>query len=140
MGVKECAENNDSLISMGKRSLRYYTKGRSCVPTAVLFIAKESTTYSKQGRKNKVLKKIGSSKLQMILVPTIINLFLLVGYMLNVSDIQDKVESWTPLINLAVQAVLGIAYAIIEGGIDKAAVNTGVTANDYTNPTDAGNV
>jgi hypothetical protein len=130
LGVKGCAGSNVSLINTGKRSLTSSWAGRLFVRPADAFTARELTTYSKR-RKNKMLKKIGSSKLQMILVPTIINLCLLVGYMLNVSDIQARVESWTPLINLGVQAVLGIAYAIIEGGIDKASVNTnGVTAYD----------
>lgn len=121
----DCAEKQDLKESLVKGLSPLFSK-MFYASNATSYTHKTETSHVKEvhspKRRKPMLKKIGSSKLQMILVPTIINICLLVGYIFDVQDIQSKVESWTPLINLVVQAVLGVAYAWIEGKVDAAAV------------------
>jgi len=126
--------NEISLKSSGNRLYKSLQVDSLYVQFARLRMHQELIIYL--NRRMTMLKKIGSSKLQMILVPTIINICLLIGYVFDIQDIQSKVESWTPLINLFVQAVLGIAYAFIEGAIDKAAVKVNVEVKnaDFETP------
>lgn len=67
------------------------------------------------------LKKLGSRKFQAFLIITVTNIIMLVGYLLNVANIQDIADSWMPAINLLVQAVTTIVYQLVEGAVDKEA-------------------
>lgn len=78
------------------------------------------------------LKKLSRTKLQAFLLATIMNIALLVGYVMDVQDIQSKVESWMPMVNMAVQTVLTLIYVWVEGAIDKEQVKaqTEVKSNE----------
>lgn len=66
-----------------------------------------------------LFQKYTSTKLQALIVATIMNVALLVGYVLDVQDIQSKVEAWMPMANLVVQTILTIAYQWARASVDK---------------------
>lgn len=76
------------------------------------------------------LAKLGRTKLQAVLLATIMNIALLVGYILNVQDIQEKVDAWMPMANMVIQTVLTVLYVWVEGSIDKAKVTAEVSTYD----------
>jgi hypothetical protein len=76
------------------------------------------------------LKKLGKTKLQAYLLASFINIALLIGYLLDLQDIQSKVEAWTPLVNTIIQVVLTIVYQMVEGSVDKASLQA--TGKEYT--------
>lgn len=82
------------------------------------------------------LKKLGRTKLQAVLLATIMNIALLIGYLLNVQDIQDKVDAWMPMANMVIQTVLTILYVWVEGSIDKAKVTAEVKDEEFKTSTD----
>lgn len=87
-------------------------------------------------RMREYLKKLGRTKLQMVLLATFVNLALLIGYVMNVQDIQEKVEAWTPLVNMGIQTVLTFLYVWVEGKIDVAKAQAEVKDDSYTTPTE----
>jgi len=65
------------------------------------------------------LTKLGSRKFQAFLIITATNIIMLVGYLLNIDNIQTIADSWMPVINLLVQAITTMVYQIVQGGVDK---------------------
>lgn len=71
------------------------------------------------------LKKLGRTKLQAVLLATVMNISLLVGYIFNVQDVQEKVDAWMPMVNVGIQTLLTFIYVWVEGSIDKARIQNG---------------
>lgn len=93
---------------------------------------------SYQSRRNKMktyLSKLSSTKLQALIIASIMNVALLVGYVMDVQDIQSKVDAWMPMANMVVQTILTIAYQWSRASVDKVELKSQATElND-----DAGN-
>ena len=85
------------------------------------------------------LKKLTRTKLQAYILATIMNIALLVGYVMDVQDIQSKVEAWMPMANMTVQTVLTLIYVWVEGSIDKEQVKAQAEVNNdsYTSREDS---
>lgn len=110
---------------------------KSFVHRVGVFIQKGLTIISRGNRKMKAyLKKLSRTKLQAYLLATIMNIALLVGYVMDIQDIQSKVEAWMPMANMTVQTVLTLIYVWVEGSIDKEQVkaqNPEVKTNEEFN-------
>jgi hypothetical protein len=123
MGVKGCVERNDLSQNSGRPLLKFSIREKLFARIAAVFTQKELTIYS---RRNKTMKsylgKLSSTKLQALIVASIMNVALLVGYVMDVQDIQSKVDAWMPMANLLVQTILTIAYQWTRASVDKAEI------------------
>lgn len=134
LGVREWdAEKKDSLPVGAKVSLISRWVDMCRVTSANVSMVKESTTYFHRRDKTMkaYLKKLTRTKLQAYLLATIMNIALLVGYVMDVQDIQSKVDAWMPMANMTVQTVLTLIYVWVEGSIDKEQIKAEVS-NDTT--------
>ena len=75
------------------------------------------------------LAKLGRTKFQAFLITTLTNIGLLIGYLMNVNDVQSEVSAYTPLFLGVSQLVAGAVYKWVEGSVDKARVR--VEVSDY---------
>lgn len=81
------------------------------------------------------LKKLSRTKLQAFILATIMNLALLIGYIMDVQDIQSKVDEWMPMANMGVQTILTFIYIWVEGKVDVAKAEKGKSNDDdFTTP------
>lgn len=120
LGVKECVERPISLTSMEKPLLRSSQVVGLSARSAVVLMRRALTIISRGNRTMRAyLKKLSRTKLQAYLLATIMNIALLVGYVMDIQDIQSKVEAWMPMANMTVQTVLTLIYVWVEGSIDK---------------------
>lgn len=120
-GLSWDAAKNVSLINTEKNSLISSWAGRLYALTVGVFIQKGLTTISRGNRTMKeYLKKLGRTKFQAFLIATFTNVSLIIGYVLDVSDVQSKVSAWAPLYLAGAQLIAGIVYQLIEGSRDKA--------------------
>lgn len=91
----------------------------------LIFYLRKAMKHPKISRRmskmKEYLKKLGSRKFQAFLIITVTNIVMLVGYLLNVANIQEIANQWMPIINLGVQALTTIVYQIVQGGVDKEA-------------------
>lgn len=133
MGVKGCVVNNDLSTNTEKRLLKSSQAGKSSVQPAGVFIQKGLIIISRGNSTMRAyLKKLSKTKLQAYLLATVMNIALLVGYVMDVQDIQSKVESWMPMVNMTVQTVLTLIYVWVEGSIDKEQIKAQAEVNNDT--------
>ncbi|MFD0673918.1 hypothetical protein [Cohnella sp. GCM10027633] len=131
------AEKNDSSISTEKKSSISSWAGKSSVHIADAYTAKESTTTLRGNREMKeYLKKLGRTKFQAFLLATFTNIGLLIGYLMNVNDVQSEVSAYTPLFIGVSQLVAGMVYQWVEGSIDKAKVKAEVKDEEFKTSTE----
>jgi hypothetical protein len=85
-------------------------------------VGTQSGNQRRLKRMREYLKKLGRTKFQAFLLTTITNIALIIGYMLNVSDVQEMVGAWAPLVLAGSQLLAGAIYTWVEGGKDTAVV------------------
>lgn len=91
-----------------------------------------TNSFMEASRMKTYLRKLGSRKFQSFLIITITNIAMLIGYILNVQDIQDKVNEWMPAINLVTQTISTLVYIAVEGKVDAAKGVVDYAASDIT--------
>lgn len=130
VGVMECAGKNDSSLNTVKRLLTSSWVEKSSAQHVDAYTAKELIIISRGNREMKeYLKKLGRTKFQAFILTTLTNLGLMIGYLMNVNDVQSDVSAYTPLFIGLSQLAAGAVYKWVEGSVDKARVR--VEVSDY---------
>jgi hypothetical protein len=131
---KECVTWHAEKITLSPNTERNLSISswveRSFVHRVGAYMRKGSIIYSRRKKMKTLLQKYTSTKLQALIVATVMNIVLLVGYLLNLQDIQEKVAEWTPLVNLVVQTILTIAYQWVRASVDKEEIKS--SSSDVT--------
>jgi hypothetical protein len=66
------------------------------------------------------LRSLGRTKFIAFMIATCTNVGLIIGYALNVQDIQTQVTAWAPVFLAVSQLLAGVVYQWVEGSKDKA--------------------
>lgn len=112
-------DRNTSILPWAVMS-RVDTAVESILQMSMLSKLKENSFKSRGIQMKEYLRSLGRTKFIAFMIATCTNVGLIIGYALNVQDIQTQVTAWAPVFLAVSQLLAGVVYQWVEGSKDKA--------------------